>query len=92
MFGSYRYGSDLLNVTFDPAVPEEFASYAFDDNGTLLRRHSSFAMGFSRSLWVLPSRNIAPAWMVLQILVRALGTVRRWIGWQISTLNRALKV
>ena len=34
MFGSYRYGSDLLNVTFDPAVPEEFASYAFDANGT----------------------------------------------------------
>lgn len=34
MFGSYQYGSELLNVTFDPAVPEEFASYAFDDNGT----------------------------------------------------------
>ena len=34
MFGSYQYGSELLNVTFDPAIPEEFASYAFDDNGT----------------------------------------------------------
>ena len=33
MFGSYRYGSDLLNVTFDPAQPEAFASYGFDDDG-----------------------------------------------------------
>jgi predicted Zn-dependent protease len=33
MFGSYRYGSDLLNVTFDPSRPEELASYAFDDDG-----------------------------------------------------------
>lgn len=34
MFGSYRYGSELLDVTFDPTVPEEFASFAFDDDGT----------------------------------------------------------
>jgi predicted Zn-dependent protease len=34
MFGSYRYGSELLNVTFDPTRPEELASYAFDDDGT----------------------------------------------------------
>ena len=34
MFGSYRYGSELLNVTFDPTQPEELASYAFDDDGT----------------------------------------------------------
>lgn len=33
MIGSYRYGSDLLNVTFDPTNPSEFASYAFDDDG-----------------------------------------------------------
>jgi len=34
MFGSYRYGSDLLNVTYDPTLREELASYAFDDDGT----------------------------------------------------------
>jgi len=34
MFGTYRYGSDLLNVTFDPTRPEELASYAYDDDGT----------------------------------------------------------
>ncbi len=33
MFGSYRYGSDLLNVTFDPSRPEQFASYGWDDDG-----------------------------------------------------------
>jgi len=34
MFGSYRYGSELLNVTFDPGIAPELASYAFDDEGT----------------------------------------------------------
>jgi predicted Zn-dependent protease len=33
MFGAYRYGSPLLNVTFDPSVAGELASYAFDDDG-----------------------------------------------------------
>jgi predicted Zn-dependent protease len=34
MFGSYRYGSPLLNVTFDPTRGEELASYGWDDDGT----------------------------------------------------------
>jgi len=34
MFGSYRYGSELLNVTFDPGREGELASYAWDDEGT----------------------------------------------------------
>jgi len=34
MFGSYRYGSALLNVTFDPTVDGELASYGVDDEGT----------------------------------------------------------
>jgi len=34
MLGSYRYGSDLLNVTFDPTLVGELASYGFDDDGT----------------------------------------------------------
>jgi predicted Zn-dependent protease len=34
MFGSYRYGSELLDVTFDPTRPEQVASYAYDDDGT----------------------------------------------------------
>jgi predicted Zn-dependent protease len=38
MFGSYRYGSDLLNVTFDPNRSEQLASYAYDDEGTPAQR------------------------------------------------------
>ena len=38
MFGNYRYGSQLLNVTFDPSRTEEFASFAVDDEGTAARR------------------------------------------------------
>ena len=34
MFGSYRYGSELLNVTYDPTKREELASFAYDDDGT----------------------------------------------------------
>ena len=33
MFGSYRYGSELLNIVFDPTRPEQLASYGFDDEG-----------------------------------------------------------
>ena len=33
MFGHYRYGSELLNVTFDPTQPEQIASYGYDDEG-----------------------------------------------------------
>jgi len=33
MVGNYRYGSDLLNITFDPTIAEEFATYAWDDDG-----------------------------------------------------------
>lgn len=38
MFGRYRYGSELLNVTFDPTDPGQFASYGFDDEGLPARR------------------------------------------------------
>ena len=38
MFGTYQYGSNLLNVTFDPTRSTEFASYDYDDDGTLAER------------------------------------------------------
>jgi predicted Zn-dependent protease len=38
MFGTYRYGSELLDVTFDPTQPEELATYAFDDDGAPAER------------------------------------------------------
>ncbi len=40
MFGAYRYGSELLDVTFDPARRQEYASYGWDDDGLPAeRRH-----------------------------------------------------
>lgn len=33
MFGNYQYGSDLLNVSFNPEYPEQLASYDWDDEG-----------------------------------------------------------
>ncbi|OQY52419.1 MAG: TldD/PmbA family protein [Candidatus Parabeggiatoa sp. nov. 2] len=38
MFGSYQYGSSLLNVTFDPTISEQLASYGFDDDGMLAEK------------------------------------------------------
>jgi len=38
MFGTFRYGSDLLNITFDPSMGEEIASYPADDIGTRATR------------------------------------------------------
>jgi predicted Zn-dependent protease len=38
MFGRYRYGSELLNVTFDPGIAAEMASYGFDDEGAHAER------------------------------------------------------
>ncbi|MCG6873560.1 MAG: TldD/PmbA family protein [Betaproteobacteria bacterium] len=34
MFGTYQYGSELLNVTYDPSLPAEIATFAFDDEGS----------------------------------------------------------
>lgn len=32
-FGKLQYGSPLMNITFDPYVENQFASYAYDDGG-----------------------------------------------------------
>ena len=37
-FGNLKYGSDLMNITFDPTLESEFASYAFDDGGLKARK------------------------------------------------------
>lgn len=37
-FGRLQYGSKLMNVTFDPTVSSEFASYSFDDTGFEAKR------------------------------------------------------
>ena len=37
-FGQLVYGSPLMNITFDPTVSGQFASYAFDDAGIPAQR------------------------------------------------------
>lgn len=39
-FNQLQYGSQLMNISFDPTVPGEFASYGFDDSG--LRAEKQF--------------------------------------------------
>ena len=73
MFGSYRYGSDLLNVSHDPSRPEEFASFAFDDEGTPARKQmliqdgvlkrplgGSISTARARTLHPVLARNLEP--------------------------------
>ncbi len=36
--GTLRYGSELMNITFDPTIPAEPASYAADDTGAPARK------------------------------------------------------
>ncbi|HXD06500.1 MAG TPA: TldD/PmbA family protein, partial [Burkholderiaceae bacterium] len=45
MFGHYRYGSDLLNVSFDPGRAHEFAGFAFDDDGMPAQRQMLIERG-----------------------------------------------
>ncbi|BAZ07723.1 peptidase U62 modulator of DNA gyrase [Calothrix sp. NIES-3974] len=37
-FGNLVYGSPLMNITFDPTVTGEIASYGFDDTGATAKR------------------------------------------------------
>ncbi|MDH4557324.1 TldD/PmbA family protein [Pseudomonas sp. BN417] len=37
-FGRYQYGSELLNISFDPGIAEELASYSHDDDGMPARK------------------------------------------------------
>jgi predicted Zn-dependent protease len=45
MFGSYRYGSELLNVSFDPTREHEFAAFAVDDDGSPAERRMLIERG-----------------------------------------------
>jgi predicted Zn-dependent protease len=48
MFGHYRYGSELLNVSFDPTRAEQLASYGFDDEGERAQREFVIERGILR--------------------------------------------
>lgn len=57
-FGNLQYGSQLMNVTFDPTVPGEYASYGFDDCGNPATREFLIENGkLKRGLGSLESQK-----------------------------------
>ena len=56
-FGKLEYGSPLMNITFDPTVPGEFASYNFDDTGAVATKEYVIRKGIlQRGLGSLESQ------------------------------------
>jgi predicted Zn-dependent protease len=56
-FGCLQYGSAKMNVTFDPTVPGELASYGFDDCGNPAKREFLIEKGIlKRGLGSLESQ------------------------------------
>ncbi len=56
-FNKLQYGSELMNVTFDPDVDREIASYAFDDTGNRATRQHLIKNGrLQRGLGSLESQ------------------------------------
>ncbi|MFN7518662.1 MAG: TldD/PmbA family protein [Dolichospermum sp.] len=59
-FGKLEYGSPLLNITFDPTVTGEFASYGFDDTGAIATKEYIIKNGIlQRGLGSLESQTRA---------------------------------
>src|SRR5262245_46785935 len=87
MFGTYRYGSDLLNITFDPTRPEQYVSYGFDDDGQPAHREYLIREGIlQRALGGLTSQIRADLPGVAN--ARACSWNRPLlIAWPISTWN-----
>ncbi len=57
-FGNLTYGSQLMNITFDPTVTKEFASYGFDDIGAPASREYLIKAGvLQRGLGSLESQS-----------------------------------
>ncbi|HEY0878717.1 MAG TPA: TldD/PmbA family protein [Zeimonas sp.] len=85
MFGAYRYGSPLLNVSFDPGVVGQFASYATDDDGEPARRVMLIENGIlKRALGGALSRARAAA---LGIAVHGAASARA-SGWHRAPIDR----
>ena len=85
MFGNYQYGSELLNVSFDPRHDNEFAGFAFDDDGTPAER----ALLIERGLLKRPLGG-----SLSQARARALGfdiggvATTRSAGWNRAPIDR----
>lgn len=59
-FGQLQYGSPILNVSFDPTIQNEFASYGYDDCGLVAKRELLIEKGIlKRGLGSLESQTRA---------------------------------
>src|SRR5213079_2610654 len=45
MFGSYQYGSELLNVTYDPSRAVQCATFSHDDDGAVAEKQTLIEHG-----------------------------------------------
>lgn len=85
MFGQYQYGSALLNVSHDPGQAHEFASFAFDDEGTPAERAMLIEAGrLMRPLGGTLSQGRARA---LGFELGAVATTRS-AGWNRAPIDR----
>ena len=92
MFGSYRYGSELLNVTFDPTRGEELASYGWDDEGAPAQSVcTSSATASSSDRSGARRRSSAPGFPARRTRAPTAGTARRSTGWRTSTSSPATR-
>ena len=89
MFGGYRYGSDLLNVSFDPGLAGQLASYGFDDDGHPPSAGSSSTTASWSVPSAVPSRSPSRHRRSRQLPCLAAGTARRSIAWPTSTSSPA---
>lgn len=88
-FGHYQYGSALLNVSFDPGIPEELASYGHDDDGSAARKTLLIEKGLLLRPSAAPSRSNAAACRAWPTAAPAAGTARPSTAWPTSTSSPA---
>lgn len=85
MLGSYQYGSELLNITFDPSRRGQFASYGYDDDGVPAERTFIIEKGIlKRPLGSIVSQTRASrAGDLIEGVANARGT-----GWNRPPIDR----
>ena len=90
MFGKYKYGSEKLNISFNPEQESELASYNFDDDGTPAQKKYLIQNGLLKK----PIGSFYSAQRAEQDYVACsrlrVGIDRLSIEWVILTWNQAI--
>jgi predicted Zn-dependent protease len=86
MFGHYQYGSELLNVSFDPnTYPHELASYEKDDDGFVSQKTMLIEKGLLKR--PLGSALSVARAQALGFCMESVANARS-IGWHRPTIDR----